>query len=169
MSGQKFLARNRPPRVQIEYDVELYGSEKTVQVPFIMGVLSDLSGKSEVELPPIHERDFVEFNIDNFNDRLQSIAPKVSFDVPNRLSDEGDNFHVEMTFSQMEDFSPYAIAKKVPGLDKLMEARQNLANLLTYMDGKAGAEELISQVLDDPELLKSLAAKAKTEHAAEGE
>jgi len=159
-SSQKFIARNRAPRVQIEYDVELYGAEKTIQLPFVMGVLSDLSGKSDAPLPPVAERKFLEIDVDNFDDRLKSIKPRVAFQVPNTLTNEG-NLNVELTFESMDDFSPAAVARKVDSLNKLLEARTQLANLLTYMDGKSGAEELITSVLNDPELLKSLAATPK--------
>ena len=155
-SSQKFIARNRAPRVQIEYDVELYGAEKKVQVPFVMGVMSDLSGKPAEALPGVHEREFVEVDVDNFDERLKSMKPRVAFNVPNLISEDGGELPVEITFESLDDFSPAAVAKKVAGLDKLLEARTQLANLVTYMDGKAGAEELISKVIGDKELLKSL-------------
>lgn len=158
MSSQKFIAKNRAPRVQIEYDVELYGAEKKVQVPFVMGVMSDLSGKPAEALPGVHEREFLDIDVDNFDDRLKSMKPRVAFNVPNLISDEGGDLPVEITFESMDDFSPAAIAAKVSGLDKLLEARTQLANLVTYMDGKAGAEELISKILGDSDLLQSLAS-----------
>lgn len=161
-SSQKFIARNRAPRVQIEYDVELYGAEKKIQLPFVMGVLSDLSGKPSEELPPVGERKFLDIDVDNFDSRMKAIKPRVAFQVPNVLTDERDkNIAVDITFESMDDFSPAKIAEKVDGLRQLLEARQQLANLLTYMDGKSGAEQLISKVLKDESLLKSLAAAAK--------
>ena len=159
-SSQKFIGRNRAPRVQIEYDVELYGAKKKVQLPFIMGVMADLSGKPEKPLAPVAERTFLEIDVDNFDDRLKAMKPRVAFNVPNTLTGEG-NLSVDITFDSMEDFSPEAIARKVEPLRKLLEARTQLKDLLTYMDGKVGAEELISNVLKDPELLKSLAAAPK--------
>src|SRR5260221_12370850 len=159
-SSQKFIARNRAPRVQIEYDVEVYGSEKKVQLPFVRGVMSDLSGKPAEPLAPVADRKFLEFDVDNFDERLKSMKPRVAFQVPNTLTGEG-NISVDITFESMEDFSPAAVAKKVDALNKLLEARSQLSNLITYMDGKAGAEELISKALNDPALLKSLAEKAK--------
>ncbi|MEN8750087.1 type VI secretion system contractile sheath small subunit [Marivita sp.] len=158
-SSQKFIARNRAPRVQIEYDVELYGSQKKVQLPFVMGVMSDLSGKSEVEQPNISDRKFLEIDVDNFDDRMKAMKPRAAFSVPNTLTGEG-NLSVDITFESMDDFSPGAIAKQVEPLRKLMEARNELSNLMTYMDGKPGAEELISKAMNDPALLKSLAAQA---------
>ncbi|EAW42327.1 hypothetical protein MGP2080_06282 [marine gamma proteobacterium HTCC2080] len=161
-SSQKFIARNRAPRVQIEYDVELYGAEKKVQLPFVMGVMADLSGKSEVEKAPLADRSFTEIDVDNFNDRMKAIKPRVAFSVPNTLTGEG-NLPVDVTFESMEDFSPAAIARKVDGLKQMLEARTELSNLITYMDGKSGAEELINKVMADPTLLQSLAASPKQE------
>ena len=159
-SSQKFIARNRAPRVQIEYDVELYGAEKKIQLPFVMGVLADLSGKPSDPLPPVADRKFLEIDIDNFDDRLKACKPRVAFQVPNTLTGEG-NLAVEMSFDNMDDFSPAAVARKVDALNKLLTARTQLANLLTYMDGKSGAEELIGKLLNDPNLMKSLAAAPK--------
>lgn len=159
-SGQKFIARNRAPRVQIEYDVETYGSEKKIQLPFVMGVMSDLSGKPTEPLPPIADRKFLEIDIDNFDERMKAIKPRVAFRVPNTLTGNGD-LSIDLTFESMDDFSPAAIAKNVDALNKLLQARTELSNLLSYMDGKTGAEELLAQVLQDPALLKSLAAAPK--------
>jgi type VI secretion system protein ImpB len=159
-SSQKFIARNRAPRVQIEYDVELYGAEKKIQLPFIMGVLADLSGKPLDPLPPVAERKMLEIDVDNFDDRLKAMKPRVAFQVPNTLTGEG-NLNVELTFESMDDFSPVAVARKVDALNKLLQARGQLSNLLTYMDGKSGAEELIARVLQDPTLLQALAAAPK--------
>ncbi|NSX53675.1 type VI secretion system contractile sheath small subunit [Parasulfitobacter algicola] len=156
-SSQKFIARNRAPRVQIEYDVELYGAEKSVQLPFVMGVMSDLSGKSEEPLPSVADRKFLEIDVDNFDDRMKSMKPRAAFSVPNTLTGEG-NLSVDMTFESMDDFSPAAIARKVAPLKNLLEARTQLANLTTYMDGKTGAENLMAEVIKDPKLLKALAS-----------
>lgn len=159
-SSQKFIARNRAPRVQIEYDVELYGAEKKVQLPFVMGVMADLAGKPEEPLPPVADRKFLEFDVDNFDTRMKAMKPRVAFTVPNTLTGDG-NLAVDLSFENMDDFSPAAIAAKVDGLKQLLEARQQLSNLVTYMDGKGGAEELIAKVMQDPALLASLSANAK--------
>ena len=135
-SSQKFIARNRAPRVQIEYDVELYGAEKKIELPFVMGVMADLSGKPADALPAVNDRKFLEIDVDNFDERLKSMKPRVAFAVPNTLTGEG-NLSVDITFENMSDFSPEAVAKKV------------------------GAEELLGNVLKNPELLKSLAAAPK--------
>lgn len=159
-SSQKFIARNRAPRVQIEYDVEVYGAEKKVQLPFVMGVMADLSGKPAEALPPVADRKFLEIDVDNFDDRLKSMKPRAAFHVPNTLTGEG-NLSVDITFESMDDFSPAAVARKVDALNQLLEARTQLANLLTYMDGKAGAEELLAKALKDPALMQSLASAPK--------
>ncbi|MFM0068889.1 type VI secretion system contractile sheath small subunit [Paraburkholderia aspalathi] len=155
-SSQKFIARNRAPRVQIEYDVEIYGSEKKVELPFVMGVLADLSGKPVEPLPAVGDRKFFDIDIDNFDERMKALKPRAAFAVPNTLSGDG-HLMVDMTFESMDDFSPAAIAKKVDALSQLLEARTQLANLQTYMDGKSGAENLVSKVLKDPALLRALA------------
>jgi len=165
MSSQKFIARNRAPRVQIEYDVELYGAQKKVQLPFVMGVLSDLSGNPKEPLPGVTDRKFLEISVDNFDERLKAMKPRAAFQVPNTLTGEG-NLSVDISFESMDDFSPAAVARKVGALNELLKARQQLANLVTYMDGKTGAEELVSKVMHDPSLLKWLAATPK---AAEGD
>ena len=159
-SSQKFIARNRAPRVQIEYDVELYGAEKKVQLPFVMGVLADLSGKPADPLAPVSDRKFLEIDVDTFDARMKAMKPRVAFQVPNTLTGEG-NMSVDITFDNMDDFSPEAVARKVDSLSKLLQAREQLANLVTYMDGKGGAEELIGRLMKDPELLGSLATTAK--------
>jgi type VI secretion system protein ImpB len=164
-SSQKFIARNRAPRVQIEYDVETYGSEKKVQLPFVVGVMADLSGKPAEALPAVVDRKFLEIDVDNFDDRMKAMKPRVAFMVPNTLTGEG-NVAVDITFESMDDFSPAAVARKVDALNKLLEARTQLSNLLTYMDGKSGAEDLITKVLNDPALLQTLAAAPNPTAAA---
>jgi type VI secretion system protein ImpB len=159
-SRQKFIARNRAPRVQIEYDVEIYGSEKKIQIPFVMGVLADLSGKPAEPLPDIADRKFLEIDIDNFDARMKAMKPRVAFVVPNTLTGEG-NLAVDLTFENMDDFSPANVAKKVDALNRLLTARTELHNLLSYMDGKTGAEDLIAKVLQDPALMKTLATAPK--------
>lgn len=146
-SGQKFIGKNRAPRVQVEYDVELYGAEKKVNLPFVMGVMSDLSGKSEVDKDKkLEDKKFLDIDVDNFDDRLKSIKPRVAFNVPNTMTGEG-NIAVDVSFESMDDFSPDKVAEKVDGVKELLEARKQLSNLLSYMDGKSGAEDLISKLL----------------------
>ena len=165
-SSQKFIGRNRAPRVQIEYDVELYGAEKKIQLPFVMGVMADLSGKPAEPLAPVADRKVLEIDVDNFDERLKSMKPRVAFQVPNTLTGE-DNLSVDISFDSMDDFSPAAVARKVDGLKQLLEARNQLSNLITYMDGKTGAEELIGKVMNDPALLQSLVGAPKPEEGGE--
>lgn len=158
-SSQKFIARNRAPRVQIEYDVETFGAQKKVNLPFIVGVMADLAGKSESDeaKKSVAERKFLEIDVDNFDQRMAALKPKLSFRVKNRLGDDPDQeIPVEIEFSSMDDFTPAKVAANVGALKKLMEARNQLASLLTYMDGKSGAEELLAKVIKDPDLLKSI-------------
>lgn len=159
-NAQKFIGRNRAPRVQIEYDVEIYGSDKKVELPFVMGVLADLSGKPLEDLPPVADRKFLDIDIDNFDERMKAMQPRVAFSVPNTLSGQG-HLMVDMTFESIEDFSPAAVARKVDALSQLLDARTQLANLQTYMDGKSGAENLVNRLLQDPALLNALAKTPK--------
>src|SRR5580698_2866383 len=154
--GQKFIRENRAPRVHIEYEVETYGSRQKVELPFIMCVMSDLSGKSLVEKKTLDKRDFVEFDMDNFEQRMEAIAPRAAFAVDNTLTGEG-KMAVDMTFKSLDDFGPGAIAKNVPALAKLLEAREQLNDLMVYMDGKDGAQGLLDKVL------KALAAAKPAE------
>ncbi len=160
--SQKFIARNRAPRVQIEYDVEVYGSEKKIQLPFVMGVMSDLSGKSEVSPGALEDRSFMAVDVDNFDSRMKAMKPRVAVAVPNTLTGEG-NLNVDITFEKMSDFAPGAIAAKVEPLRKLLEARTQLSNLMTYMDGKAGAEDMILSLLQNPDQFRALVGGGSNE------
>lgn len=171
-SGQKFIKQNRAPRVHIEYEVETYGSRQKVELPFVMGVISDLSGKSHVEKKALDKRDFSEFDMDNFDQRMEAVAPRAAFNAENTLNGEG-KLAVDLTFKSMNDFSPGAVAQNVPALAKLLEARNQLQDLLLYMDGKDGAQELLDKVLKDPALLSALSAAKPNDEpqadASEGE
>jgi type VI secretion system protein ImpB len=166
-SSQKFIARNRAPRVQIEYDVETFGAQKKVNLPFVMGVMADLAGKSETEeaKKAVGDRKFLEIDVDNFDNRMAALKPKLSFKVDNALTGDGQ-IPVEIEFESMDDFTPAKVAAKVDALKKLMEARNQLSALLTYMDGKSGAEDLLAKVMANPDLLKSIAELPKNDAAA---
>lgn len=164
-SSQKFIGKNRAPRVQVEYDVELYGAEKKINLPFVAGVMADLSGDPKEPLAKVEDRKFLDIDCDNFNDRLKSMQPRVATRVPNALTGEGE-LPVDLTFESMDDFSPAAVAAKTEGLKDILKARQELSNLLSYMDGKSGAEDLLDKILKDPALLKALSQKAKEKEAA---
>ncbi len=163
-SGQKFLGKNRTPRVQVEYDVELYGAEKKIELPFVTGVMADLSGNVADPEVKKQTQKFVDIDADNFDDRMKSMAPHTKFRVPNKITGEGE-MSVDLTFECMDDFNPAVVASKVDGLKELLKAREELSNLLSYMDGKEGAEDLINKILKDPALMKALAAKAKEKDA----
>lgn len=156
-SGQKFIKRNRPPRVQISYE-DPYDAEKLVELPFIMGVMADLSGNNAgAEKPEFAERDFNDIDMDNFDARMSKIEPGVKFHVKNRLSDEDDKkMAVNLRFKKMADMEPAAIARQVPELRKLLEAREQLANLMTFMDGKVAAEDKLKELLKDPAMMAAL-------------
>lgn len=167
-SGQKFIGRNRPPRVQIAYE-DPYDAERKIELPFVMGVLSDLSGPNPgVEKPDVADRNFVDIDMDNFDNRMSAIEPGTSVTVPDRLRADPDaKLSVSLRFKKMEDFSPAAIARQVPALAKLLEARDQLANLLLYMDGKVDAETRLKKLLSDPQLMTALSHRsAATEDAA---
>jgi type VI secretion system protein ImpB len=166
-TGQRFIKENRAPRVHIEYEVETYGSRQKIDLPFVMGVMSDLSGKSEVEKKTLDKRDFLEFDMDNFEQRMEAIAPRAVFQVSNTLTGEG-KLGVDLTFKSMEDFTPGAVAKQVPSLNKMLEARNELSDLMAYMDGKDGAQDLLDKVLKDPDLMKSLAGTKPASDSSEG-
>ena len=158
--GQKFIKRNRAPRVHITYE-DPYDSEKLVELPFVMGVLADLSGNTPgVEKSEIGDRKFLDFDMDNFDKRMEAIQPGVSFRVDNKLGDNPEEkMSVNLRFNKMDDFKPAEIAKQVPALAKLLEARQQLKNLQLYMDGKADAEAKLRELLNDPELMAALRDK----------
>lgn len=162
-----FIKRNRPPRVNISYE-DPYDSEKMVELPFVMGVMSDLSGNaSEVEKPAIDERDFVDVTAATLDDYMKSIAPGVSFNVENKLAEGQGRLGVSLTFESMDDFNPAAVARQIPALKKLLEARQHLANLQRYMNSKPKAQEQIRKLLNDPELMAALAERDKKKSAEE--
>lgn len=166
-SGQKFIRRNRAPRVQIEYDVETYGSQKKVQLPFVVGVMADLRGNQPEAPVKLEDRKFLEFDHDNFDSRLRAMKPRVATSVPNKLTGEG-SIGIELVFKSMDDFSPVAIANNVEPLRKLLEARKRLSDLIAYMDGRGDAETLIAAGLKDPEKLRALVASLSSDEAAAG-
>jgi type VI secretion system protein ImpB len=156
-SGQKFIRRNRPPRVHITYENPANAEEK-VEIPFVMGVMADLAGNTPgVEKAEIAQRKFLDFDMDNLDARMAAIQPGISFRVENKLSDgSGEKMGVNLRFDKMADFEPAAVAKQVPAVAKLLEARQQLANLQRYMDGKVAAEDQLRKLLADPRLMAAL-------------
>ena len=166
-SGQRFIRRNRAPRVHISYE-DPYDAERKVELPFVMGVMSDLSGNaSTVAKPELAERKFLDFDMDNFENRMAAIEPAVQFKTDNKLGDNsGEKLSVNLKFKKMDDFGPTAIARQVPALAQLLEAREQLANLMRYMDGKVGAEDQIRKLLNDPQLMASLRDRMAEENSA---
>ena len=154
--------------MHIAYD-DPYDAEKKVELPFVMGVLSDLSGSNPgVEKAPAGERNFTDFDMDNFEQRMEAIQPGVSFRVENKLGgNDGEKLGVQLRFNKMSDFSPAAVARQVEPLAKLLKAREQLANLLLYMDGKVAAEDNLKKLLNDPALLAALAERKSNDTPTE--
>jgi type VI secretion system protein ImpB len=156
-SGQKFIRRVRPPRVHITYENPANAEEK-VEIPFVMGVMADLSGNAPgVEKAEIAQRKFLEFDMDNLDSRMAAVQPGISFRVDNKLGeDSSEKMGVNLRFDKMADFEPAAVARQVPAVAKLLEARMQLANLQRYVDGKAAAEDQLRKLLADPQLMQAL-------------
>jgi type VI secretion system protein ImpB len=156
-SGQRFIRRNRAPRVHISYE-DPYDAERKIELPFVMGVMADLSGNNAgSEKPDVADRNFLDIDMDNFEARMKAINPGVSFKTENKLNDgTGEQMSVNLRFEKMEDFGPAAVARQVPALATLLQAREQLSNLLKYMDGKVAAEDQIKKLLNDPQLMQAL-------------
>lgn len=157
-STQHKLDRIRPPRVQITYDLETGGAIQKKELPLVVGILADLSGKPVDARPPLKNRKFVEIDRDNFNDVLDSVAPRVAFQVDNKLSKDGGKTSVELTFHHIDDFSPVSIVKQVEALRKLYESRGRLNDLLAKLDGNDELDHLLRDASKDAEGLKQLKA-----------
>lgn len=172
-SKAKVIERNRAPRVQIAYDVEHYGSPTTIELPFVMGVMADLAGKSETReaAKPPAERAFVEVDAGRFGKFMEALSPRVKARVPNKLpaaeGAEGDEeMFVDLSFKSMGDFAPDKVAEQVPALAELMKMRRQLEELLGYMDGKVNAEKRIAQLLTNEPLLAQVADEAMKSNKA---
>jgi type VI secretion system protein ImpB len=164
-SLQKWVGRNRPPRVQITYDVEIGNAFEKKELPLVVGLMADLSGQPENPLPKFKERRFVEIDRDNFNDVMTKIAPRLDISVPDTLKGEG-NLKVELHFNQIDQFEPESIVNQIPRLARLLEARQQLRDLLGKLDGNDELDALLENILQNTEDLKQL--KGSTE-ASDGE
>jgi type VI secretion system protein ImpB len=167
-SGQKFISRNRKPRVHITYE-DPYDAEKLIELPFVMGVLADLSGNaSEVAKPDMNDRPLLDIDMDNFDKRMTAIEPGLSMKVANKLGDTaGEKLSVNVKFRKMEDFSPAAVARQIPATAKLLQAREQHSNLLRDMDGKVAAEDTLKKLLADPQLMAALKDKLADKPATE--
>lgn len=155
-SLQHTLDRVRPPRVQITYDVEIGNAIEMKELPFVVGILADMSGMPADALPKLKDRKFIEMDRDNFNDILASIKPRLALRVPNKLTNDDTQMSVELFFSNMDDFGPLNIVKQVPALAKLYEARVRLRDLLSKLDGNDVLDELLQEVLTNTEKRQSL-------------
>jgi type VI secretion system protein ImpB len=159
-STQHKLDRVRRPRVHLTYDVEVGGAIMAKELPFVVGVLADLSGKPDEPLPKLKDRKFVEIDRDNFNKVLASARPRLAFQVDNALQDDGSKLGVELRFGHMDDFGPEQVAQQVVPVRELVEARGRLSNLLTKMDGNDRLEELLQDVVTDTDALRQLRGEA---------
>jgi len=169
-SSQKFLGRNRKPRVHIEYEVDIGGAQKKVTLPFVMGVMADLSGKADApdEVPEEHrtargdmeDRKFLDIESEHFDGLMKTMKPHVVFQVKNALTGEGE-IPIDLTFESMKDFSPAAVARKVEALNELLQARKALDNLQSYMEGKRDAKGLMDKLVHDKALLQHIVEAAQ--------
>lgn len=161
-SVQKRLERIRPPRVQLSYDVEIGDAIENKELPFVMGVMGDFTGQQDPNnpLPKLKDRKFVNVDLDNFDEVMKGMAPKASYRVKNRLSEEGGEFAVNLDFKALDDFSPEAVVQNVDPLRKLLEARTKLSDLRNKLAGNDKLEDVLSDVLNNTEKLKQLGAEA---------
>lgn len=162
-SVQKRLEKVRPPRVQLSYDVEVGDAIEQKELPFVVGVVGDFTGKTDPDkpLPKLKDRKFVNVDLDNFDDVMKGAAPAASYRVKNRLSGEGGEFAVNLKFEKLEDFRPESVVQQVEPLKKLLEARTKLADLRNKLSGNEKLEDLLGDVLNNTEKLQQLGAEAK--------
>lgn len=161
-SIQKRLQRVRPPRVQLTYDVEIGDAIEQKELPFVLGVLGDFSGNSLNPQPKLKDKKFVNIDLDNFDEVMSAMAPRAVYRVPNKLTDKGGEFAVELKFNSMDDFRPEAVVQQVEPLRKLLEARTKLADLRNKLAGNEVLEDILSDVLRNTEKLELL-GKERTE------
>lgn len=168
-SLQKKVGRVRPPRVQITYDVQVGDAIEKRDLPFVVGVLADLSGVPEKPLPPIAKRKFVSIDRDNVNDVMKKIGPRLAFKVPNRLSEDDTKLNVELRFASMDDFQPAKVAEQITPLRKLLELRNSLANLRSSLIGNEKLDHLLQEMIQDQEMLRQAGSEAGVRVAEEKE
>lgn len=161
-SIQQKISRIRPPRVHITYDVEVGGAIEMKELPFVVGVLGDFSGKPIDALPRVRDRKFVQVDRDNFDQVLAGMKPRLAYQVENKLSEGGGKLGIELNFREIEDFTPDRVVQQVEPLRKLVELRQNLSDLLAKMDGNDKLANLLQEVINNPDAVKQQAA-ASTE------
>ena len=166
-STQHKLSRVRPPRVQITYNVETGGASQKKELPFVMGVLSDLAGQPAEAPAPVKERKFTEIDRDNFNDVMESVGPRLAFQVENRLTDEDSKFNVELNFSHMDDFDPANLVQQVAPLQKLFEARQRLSDLRAKLDGNDDLDRLLQEIVENSDGLQEIQEATSSDDESE--
>lgn len=166
-SIQKRLQKVRPPRVQLTYDVEIGDAIEKKELPFVVGVLGDLTGASAPDKPAtrLKDRKFVSVDMDNFDDVMQGMAPAATYRVPNRLGEGGGEFAVNLKFNRFEDFRPEAVVQQVNPLRKLLEARTRLSDLRNKLAGNEKLEDVLAEVLSNTEKLQQLGAESDTPQA----
>jgi len=168
-SLQKKVGRVRPPRVQITYDVQVGDAIEKRDLPFVVGVLADLSGMPEKPLPPIAKRKFVSIDRDNVNDVMKKIGPRLAFKVPNRLNEDDTKLNVELRFESMDDFQPAKVAQQITPLRKLLELRNSLANLRSSLIGNEKLDNLLQEMIQNQEMLRQAGSEAGVRVAEEKE
>lgn len=166
-STQHKIDRVRAPRVHITYDVEIGDAIEMKEIPFVVGVLADLSGKPDEPLPKIKDRKFVEIDRDNFNNVLEAMKPRVAFKVDNKLSNDNTKMAVELRFKSLDDFHPEQVARQVEPLRKLMEARRRMSDLLSKLDGNDRLDELLQEIINSTESLQQVGKEAGVEATPE--
>lgn len=166
---QRKLSRVRPPRVHISYDVETNGAIQKKELPFVVGVLSDLAGTPKEPLPEVKKRKFIEIDRDNFNRVMNRIRPRVVARVENKLQDDGSEFAIDLEFRSMDDFNPAAIAKKVEPLRQLLELRQKLVEMIAKLDGNNALYEQLESILSNTEALQRLAQETQAVQSSSSE
>jgi len=159
-SLQKKVGRVRPPRVQITYDVEIGDAIEKRELPFVAGVLADLSGVPDKPLPPISKRKFVDIDRDNFNEVMKKIGPRLAFKVDNRLNEDDTRMNVELRFENIDDFAPAKIAEQITPLRKLLEIRNSLANIRSTLIGNEKLDALLQEMVQNQEALQRAGAEA---------
>jgi type VI secretion system protein ImpB len=164
-SLQKWVGRNRPPRVQITYDVEIGDAIEKRELPMVVGLLADLSGQPATPLPKLKERRFIEIDRDNFDEIMGKVAPRLDLSAPDTLKGEG-NLRIELKFEKFEDFHPESLVRQVPRLAKLLEARQQLRDLLAKLDGNDELDSLLERVVQNTEELKEVQTAASAGESA---
>lgn len=160
-SIQKKLGRVRPPRVHLTYDVEIGDAIEQKEIPFVVGVVGDFSAQSHTEQPRLKERKFVQVDMDNFSDVMEGMAPRAAYRVSNKLSPEGGEFAVDMTFKSMDDFRPEAVVQQIDPLRKLVDARSKLSDLRNKLAGNDKLEDILNDVLSSTEKLALISKEAK--------